>query len=835
MGITPQEYEQKGEQSAREGNYAIAAQNYALAAQGYGSVGNFSAAAVNHERAASFYAAIGSSELYLDQSIKAAESYALAGSAFLDEKNYWYAANAYQRSAAFYNVTDRPSQYREMQLKAGNAFLEAARSADNLTARVERLYWAVRSFHRLDEADFQRALGELSSSVDRLKEEATAKGNESVFDVLDLYYLPVFTQIIADDVLSANEMTKVADLATVMGLHSYAGTYLVSAAILYSDSGLTENAEFSLASAGRSYARAVARQETWGYEDYLAGKDDLEMSLYILNHLGLSAEVAELAELATDKLSRLRATLESAGDAHSAAGLHREAAANYSDAGEISYVLGNEVEFKRLNELSGSQNYMAAQLLEKAGNESGAAALYEEAGLLLQLGGSQTYKAAYAAAAALHAKAGNQFLALGNLTTAALNLRKAAEDYKAAGSHDAAYAYYQKYIGVLGELMTAYPSDKGFLLVSIGDAQASMGEISASADSYALASDELVSLFSFYWSYYPQYILSAPELSKSLVKSYRLSGRLFLARHLVATLDYPSFYSTLATLASFAQNYATASRIHRSLAASDLDVYDFQSYAVNQLFAAIAAMMAGDTVKPVSSLEAFEVVSHPLHSSNRKFHELLTHSLKWVNEGDRSELDLARAILSEIQSVTGDSDVSFLLEDLAVFLSVETGASELPKKASEQASRGEWTEVGRGYWVYALLKYFQEEFSISRDAFEDSSFSFLKSGDYASARKAADRAGECLTEPTEYIIGLQLLSKAFIDGNRTLAGMAKASFKQSLKSDYKSDRSRELAQMAGKLRGTEWASVALQGVLLGTAFLTALIAFLFIKRRSEHP
>ncbi|TLN09882.1 hypothetical protein FDZ71_09600 [bacterium] len=250
---SPEVYEEMGNEAANSGNYVLAAQNYAVAADAYATVGNHSAAAVNHERAASLYAALGSTDLYLAEALEAASSYAAAGSMYLDQGNYWYAANSFARSAAFYNATDKLSEYREMETKSGDAFMLMAASSANLTGRVQSLYRACVAFYGVDNTRLGNSKDQLEAAVVELKAEAVGNRDTQVFDVLEVYYLPIYSELLADDLASARKMGEVGDLASLMGYHAYAASYHTSAAAFYRRAGSTQDAIASLQLVGDAY------------------------------------------------------------------------------------------------------------------------------------------------------------------------------------------------------------------------------------------------------------------------------------------------------------------------------------------------------------------------------------------------------------------------------------------------------------------------------------------------------------------------------------------------------------------------------------------------------
>ncbi len=829
---SPEVYEEMGNEAASSGNYVLAAQNYALAAEAYAKLGNHSAAAVNHERAASLYAALGSTDLYLAEAAKAAASYGAAGSMFLDQGNYWYAANAFARSAAFYNATDKPSEYREMETKSGDAFMLMAASSPNLTGRVQSLYRACVAFYGVDPARFENSKDQLETAVVELKSEAVQNHDAGVFDVLEVYYLPIYYQLLEDDLASARKMGEAGELARLMGYYAYAGSYHTSAAGFYERAGRGQDAIASLQLVADAYKEELRETEAWNYTGFLGLKDDLETDLYVLRYLNRTTEVDEIGSLAVRNLNQLASQLVATADGHRTTGAYEWAASNYSAAAEVFYILGDEEIFRGLNGISGSMSFLRARSLETTGNSSLAADAYDGAGFLLKLAGNESYKAAYGSAARLHASLGNQMVVTGNLTLAAGHIYMAARDFRIAGDPSST-TYYGKYVALIRDIMPSDVQTRGMMLMSIGDAQSDMGDLKAASESYAEASDELVRILSSYLTTSPQYLASIPNLPKNLVKAYRLSGRLYLARSTVKSLDSSFMYGTLGTLASFAQMYGTAARIHAALAQSDMSVYDFQSNAVNSLFCAITAMIAGNDVLADSSLQEFESLNHPLHSANRKFHQLLKHCLGWVEDRNQTELGVARSILSEIMSVSEDSETEFLLQDLETFLLAGADPTEVSNEASSKAAAGDWKAAGDLYYSVGVLRYFREEFNLSLSAFEDSSYMLVKSGDYAQAGKSAERAYECSFEPTEFTLGLRSLSRALLDSNRTLAGIARASFKRAAKLDYKPDKSRELMKMAAELEGIDWPVVLLRASIAIIAVLCVLAVFLIIRRRSH--
>jgi len=831
---SPEVYEQMGNDAASSGNYLLAAQNYAIAAEGYAKLSNHSAAAVNHERAATLYSALGSSDLYLAEAAKAASSYGAAGSMYLDQGNYWYAANAFSRSAAFYNATGKSSEYKQMEIKSGEAFMLMATSSSNLTGRVQSLYRACIAFFGVDKARFQNSREQLETAVSELKAEALKAKDPAVFDVLEVYYIPIYSQLLEDDAASAAKMDEAGQLASAMGYHGYAASYHTSAAAFYRAAGRAQDAIKSLHLVGDAYKEEISESTGWNYTSFLRMKDDLETALYVLRFLNRTTDVSEISALATRNLQQLAPELVAAGDAHRVSGAYEWAASNYSAAAEIFYILGDEQMFRQLNGISGSMSFLKARRLEASGNSSLAADSYDAAGFLLKLAGNQSYVEAYKEGARLHGSLGNQLLVAGNRTLAASHFYAAATDLRAIGDPSSS-AYFEKYVATLRQIMPSESSvTRAMMLMSIGDALRRMGDQEGATKSYAEASDQLVQILSQYLAASPDYLASIPALPKSLVKAYRLSGRLYLARSTVRSLDYPSMYGTLATLASFAQMYATAARIHGSLARSDMEVYDFQSNAANVLFRGITAMIAGNNELAQSSLREFESLNHPLHSANRKFHQLLSHCLAWAVDGNQTELAMARAILSEIMSVSEGSDTEFLLQDLESFLTAGADPTKVSDQASSRSAAREWREAGTLYYSLGMLRYFREEFNLSLSAFEESSYMFIKSGDYAQAARSAERAFECFFEPTEFTLGLRSLCRAFLESNSTLAGIARASFKQAAKQGYKREESKELMRIAAKLEGINWGLITLQASAGVIALLCALAVLLLIRRRSQN-
>lgn len=832
MGLSPQEYEQMGRDSAISGNYALAAQNYALAADGYAELGNHSAAAVNHERAATFYSAIGLEDQLKDQASKAASAYGRAGEGFFDEENYLLAANAFARSAALYNSTDMAAEYQIMQAKAGDTYILSAQVAVNLTEKIRSLYWATITFYAFSKDRFEDSIDQLVGAVEDLKDEAVRNRDPIVFDVLEIYYLPIFSQLMDDPLTSAIKMEEMGNLAAEMEYFTFAASYYASAAIFFSSADSGEDAENALDLAATAYEEELRCHETWSYTAFLSLKEYLEQSLYILAHIDRPARIGDLEDLAMGHLEKLAHDLDNKAESLAMTKQYEFASSNYSAAAEVNYVIGNENEFRRLNGLAGWMSLLGGEIADQADNITLAARNYDEAGFLLRIAGNETYQNAYALAAAQHERLANGFIVSGNLTSAATHLYWAAKDFEAADDMTSAIAEYTKYISTLKDIMAFDPQSKGPILVSIGDAQYAKGELEAAEESYAQASDELVQILSAYLSQSPQSLASFPSLPKDLVKSYRLSGRLFLARNTVETLDIPFMYGTLTTLASWAQMYKTAARVHGELAESDISIYDFQSYSVNLLFRGITALMAEDLESAESSLRDFDSINHHFHSFNRKFHQLLIHCLNWRRQGDEGELTQAKSILNEIQSVTDESDMGFLLEDLETFLDTGASSINLSKRASSQAGSGNWKEAGELYWKTGLLLYFAEDYSQSLSDFEDSAYYYIKSCSYPEAMSSSDRAYECILEPTEFVIGLQILSEAFIDSNRTLAGVAKSSFKKALEMDYKPDKSRDLMKIAGKLKGIDWSPIVFQISIGAAGVLTVLAAFVIIRRRT---
>jgi len=833
LGLSPAEYEQMGQDAARSGNYVVAAQDFGLAAEGYEKIGNYSAAAVNHERAATYYSAIGSSTQYQVEAEKAAASYARAGDQYSDGGDYWSAANAYARSAAFYNLTNKEKEFKAMEIKAGETYLLSSTYAANGTEKVRGLYRAAVSFFSLAPEKFDDAEKRLEESVEVMKREAVEAGDPGIFDVLELYYLPLF-QLAFGQAKAGEKMEETGDLAREMLYLGYAGSYYTSAAIFYSEAGEPSNATHALGLAADAYYRDVEQQEVWNYTTYQDMKDYVEESLYILNYLNDSAKADSLAIIVRQRMEPMVASMVSKADTLAQSGEYAAAASNLSAAAEVSYVLGDEVTFKHLNGRAGWTNYLLAREYQAKGQTMKAANAYDQAGFLLRLAGNRTYRQAYAQAAGLYRTLGNGFIASGNLTAAATTTYSAAEDFRLSGDASSSKEEYAKYVSILENLMTSNPGSEGLFLLSIGDAQRAMGENDTAVRTYAQASDQLVQVLSTYLSQSPQYLAQVPGLPKGLVKAYRLSGRFYLARHTVETLDMPPLYGTAAILASYAQMYKTAARIHLSLAHSDLSSYDFQSYAVNQLFRGIASLMAGDLNAARKSLNSFESISHDLHSSNRKFYELLSHSLAWKTQGNETERRVAESLLKEIQQVAGQTDTAFLLEDLKSFLEIGAEPDELLSQASTRAEEKDWKEAGRLSRDAGLLEYFAEDYNRSQSAFEDASFYFIKSGEYEEAKAAATRASECTFEPSEFVLGLQSLSQALQDSNRTLAGIAKSSLKEAAKKGYKADESKELMRMASKLAGVTWTPVIFHMIVVLGAVLTAVAALLIVKRRTRR-
>jgi hypothetical protein len=760
-------------------------------------------------------------------------AYRVAGTEFLEDQDYWSAANSFARSAAFHNASEDEAHYLEMMYKAGDTYILMSEAARNGTARIQALYRASTTFHELDPGRFQESLDLLETAVQAARDEAVITGDPGVFDVLDLYYLPLFTQLAVDDVAAAEKMVEIGDLAMEMDYYPFAGSYYSSAAVFYSAADRSPEARTSLSLAADAYEEEIRAQDHWNYTAFLALREYLGQSLYIARYLGDDGRVADLEGLATSGIGPLGNELRAAAESLSAAGEYEDAASNYSAAAEAFYVLGDEETFKELNGLSGWITSILAKRAEDAGNLNLAAALYEEAGFLLQLAGNETHGQPYSSAASLYGRSGNELVVASNLSFAASDLYRAARNYEIAGDQDSANRHYETYVSVLRNLMESDPQSAGIILLSIADAQAAMGQTDLARESYAQSSDELIQILSAYLQQSPDYIAQIPSLPKSLVKAYRLSGRLFLARNIVQTLDYPYMYSTLATISSFAQMYKTAAGVHQSLAADDISIYDFESYAVNQLFAGISFLIAGDLSQAQASLELFESVSHPLHSFNRKFHQLLVESMNWKVSGSDDDLESALSILGEIQAASGSSDMTLLLEDLETFLGAGGDPEELASRAGATAEAGDWEEAGDLELAAGTLWYFREEYGRSLTSFEDSSYFYIKSGAHLDARSAATWAIEATTQPNDFSLGLHSLSQALIDSNRTLAGAAEASFREALREDYKPEKSRELAKVASKLKGIQWTPIALRASIGAVVILGFLSVFVIIRKRAR--
>jgi len=828
LAASPRDYEEMARQSAMSGNYAAAAQNYALAAEAYHRIGNNSAAAVNYERAASFYAAIGSQDLYRENAAKAAECYSLAAQDLLDQGEYWFSGNSYARSAAFYNATGHSQEYREAKVKAGESYQLAASHAENLSTRVAALYSACLAFFGVDRNRFEAARIEHGDAVAELISSARKSNDSSVFDVLDAYYLPLYTRVLRRNDLSGDKMKEVGDLARDMGLFGYAAAYYTSAATFYSSSGEKSKTLSALSLAEESYASRIEKYPRWNYTTYSAIRSDFENALYLSRYLNDTDEVGRIHGIVERRLRELASTLRDAAGSSAARGEFEEAAWNLSAAAEVLYVLGDEEGFLALNQ-NAAWNYLRAAEEIKEENSTTSADLYDQAGFLYRLAGNATASKAYLEAAKLYSSAGNSYVVSGNLTLAARYLYQAARDYRYAGQDGKSRTYYEKYISVLQRLIESNPESKGELLVSIGDAQRYMGDDASAEATYREASDELVKKFGHAISSNPQYFASSPSIAVSLAKAYRLSGQNFLARKLVEQMDQPSLLDVTKTLAIYAQTYRTAARIHRELARSDLSVFDFQSYAVNVLFQGICSLVARDLEQAQESLNSFESIYDPLHSSNRKFYRLLSDAVRWLRTGDRGSLKGAKETLAEIKTVGEETDTSFLLDDLLTALSTEAAPEDLERQGSSLEREKRWILAGDAFWKAGILYYFQEDFNRSKGAFEDSSYAYIQASDYEKAKRSARIANECTFEPSNFVLGLISLSEAYVQSNRTLAGAAKVSFRESLKQGYRPDRSRELMRLAARLEGMHWQALAFKASLLALVVIIAAASYLFLR------
>jgi hypothetical protein len=229
----------------------------------------------------------------------------------------------------------------------------------------------------------------------------------------------------------------------------------------------------------------------------------------------------------------------------------------------------------------------------------------------------------------------------------------------------------------------------------------------------------------------------------------------------------------------------------------------------------------------------FESLDHPLQSSNRKFHQLLTSSLEGIGSNP-SSLATAREILDEILSITDESDIAFLLEDIGTFLDSGGDSIDLATRAAAEVDQGNWESAGKLFGQSGILMYFAQDYTGSLEAFENSSFYYIKSEKYEDARESASRAFETVLDPPDFTAGLVSLAEAFIGSNRTLAGIAKASFMESIRKNYRVEESNELVAIAESLQGTRW-GVVLGQVLVGIiAVLVVLAVALVLKRRSDN-
>ena len=360
-----------------------------------------------------------------------------------------------------------------------------------------------------------------------------------------------------------------------------------------------------------------------------------------------------------------------------------------------------------------------------------------------------------------------------------------------------------------------------------------MGRSDEARGAYAEASDHLVEILGAYISSYPEYLPSIPSLPINLVKAYRLSGNLYLARNVVETLDFPAMYDTLSLLAAIAKLYTTAARVHGELAASSISIYDFQAYAVDELFAGLSCAVSGDLEGARGHLRDFETVSHQLHSSNRKFHQLLDRCVGWLETGNSQRLEEALSIADEIRSVADDTQTKFLLQDLQTRLGIAGDPDELRSMAQTLAEAGNWSAAGEALLDAAQLSYFSEDFARSLGHYEDSSYYFIKAARYADAVESANLALETQLEPTDYVIGLRSLSMALEESNSTKADIAKASFRKALESGYKTEKSRELMEIASDLAGIKLGVIVGQ-LAVGVAAALSVITFVVIFRRRSR-
>lgn len=832
--LTPSEYEEMADKALRSGNYLLAAENYDSAAEAYAQTGNYSAAAINHRRAASVYYALGSTDEYVDQTQKAATAYARYGQILMDDGYYLSAAGAFENSAALYNATNRTTEFLNMQRKAGDTYLLSASTSTNLTVQLESFFGACAVFHPISEADFNESRGRLVTAVERAKAQAVKRDDPSIFDLLDLYYLPVYSQIMADGLASGEKMLEVGDLAMNMSIPSFAASYYVTAAIFFDEEGedqLTDDALLATAGADKE---VIDSYPVWNYTAYVSTKSYFEDALYIYNHLGMRGEAERIAGEIEGALEGLATDLEETAVELSQAEDLKGAAGNYSAAAEIWYVMGDDDEFRRLNRVAGEIYRSLGEESLEAGEMPLAARQYEEAGFLLRLSGDG-YAQPYERAADIYSEIGSAQAAAGNLSTAASYLRRAADDYRIAGSVDPASEAYNSLILVLEDLVEQNPESRGLLLVSIADARYRMGLRDAAKETYGEASDELVQIVSSYLQSSPTSLASYPSLTKGLVKAYRMSDSLYLARRIVETLDLPYLRGTTSILATFAQNYRTASSIYLEISMDDLSVFDFGGYAVNQLFCGITSLMASDLERSRACLSEFEELSHDLHSSNRKFHELLSAALEWRETGTEEHRQQALANLNEIRTITDETDMRFMLEDLNALLENEHSLEVLESKCSSSVEAGNWSQAARLYRELGLMTYFSEEYDDAQSAFEDSSFYHLKSAEYSRAWDSAKRAYECTFSPSDYVMGLRSLSKGLMEANQTLARSARQSFEASTEAGYKEEKCEEMISMAKEIIGLDWAPVMLRFAALALALLGVLGLLLFIRRRKGEP
>ncbi len=831
--VTPKEYEDMAREAMESGNYATAAQKYDLAAQAYISIGNYTAAGLSYRRSASIYAAIGSLQEYERQVDNAAAAYGRAGDSFVDNGYYLSGAEAYENSAYLYNISNKTREFVVTQEKAGDTYLMSAEISSNLTLKIKSLYRAGRVFLPISKERFQDSLTKLNESVYKMRSTSLRNGDPSIFDVLDLYYLPVFTELLGDVQQSAVQMSKTAELAAEMGFKSYAAYYHTSAAIFYSEHDDEKGVNQELEAAADSYRSHVMEPSTWNYSTYLSLKSPLEESLYIYGYLEMPGRIEDLASYSREKIGELASSMEATGYLLGHKEDYRNSGGNFSAAAELRYVIKNETGFRMLNGIAGSVYRLMGQNALDSGNDTLAARNLAEAGFLLKIAGNVTYQKAYSDAANLYRQLGNSDIVSGNLSSAASRLKLAADYYRKAGNMTQASDSYQKLISVLRNIMEEQSQNSPLILVSIADAQYRMGETGLASETYSQASDQLIGVVSSYLQSSPSSLASMTSLTKGLVKSYRRAGDLFLARRMAQTLNQSYLGSTQAVLATYARIYSTAASIYQDIAEEDLSVFDFRSHTVNELFSGLCYLISGDLERARSALDSVQSVHHGLHSSNRKFLDLLKQALDWKDQANQGSRQNALTTLEEISRVTGDTDMEFMLKDMKIMLDIDHGGDELASLAAENSEEGEWKVAAEQYWNLGELRYFGEDYQKSLSAYEDSSYCYLKLGDYDLAWNSVKMAYECTFSPSDYVLGLRSLSKALMHSNSTLAAAAKTHFEAALDQEYKESKCNDLIDMANDLAGPEWVPTLIRVSIFVLGLVTALGLLLFLRRRRE--